>query len=219
MGMNSEDMEQPQEDISAVGAYRWYADLYDQTQAARIATQNRFHALERERVGSKAQMNFLGNTVQQLRSMERAIERHMQKELKQHVLYEWFSQVEGVGPILATKLLSFIEDINRFNTVSKLWRYAGLAVMDGKAERRRRGQQLHYNSRFKSTMYMVGTAIMRRRGAYKTFYDAAKLYYKENRPDWDDGHIHIASMRRMEKAFLADLWEAWRKVEAEQQQE
>ena len=50
-------------------------------------------------------------------------------------IWEWVTSIKGLGSgSLAARLLAHIDDIGKFATVSKLWRFAGLAVIDGKAD-------------------------------------------------------------------------------------
>ena len=66
-------------------------------------------------------------------------------------IWYWMTAIRGLGEGgLAAQLLAQIDDIGKFATISKLWRFCGLAVIDGKAERNRPGEKSHFNRRLKS---------------------------------------------------------------------
>jgi len=50
------------------------------------------------------------------------------------VWVEWLSHVKGIGPVLWASMLSIIQDINRFPTISKMYAYFGLSSMYYKCE-------------------------------------------------------------------------------------
>jgi hypothetical protein len=121
--------------------------------------------------------------------------------------------VRGVGPTLAAKIIALIGDIAQFDTVSKLWRFAGYAVVDGRAERLQAGEKAHYSIRLKTTCYLLGTSFLRLGSPYREVYDRAKERYMQARPDWTPLHRHLAAQRVMVKLFLSHLWERWRLLE------
>lgn len=189
---------------------RWLTDTYMQSQKIRIASQNRVRALEQQ-VDQGPETVFLNVLLNRFAEIEKDITKQMTKVLKHHPAWPWLTKVKGVGPTLATKLLGLIpEDISSFTTVSKLWRYAGLAVIDGKAERPKKGEKLHYNVRLKTVMYLIAGSMIKSKSPYRLIYDRAKSYYQQTRPEWTKAHIHMASIRKMQKVFLCHLWEEWR---------
>jgi len=84
---------------------------------------------------------------------------------------------------------------------------------DGHADRPQKGQKLGYNPRLKALLYNIGVSFIKTRSPYREIYDRAKARYEQSRPEWPRQRIHYAAMRKMEKVFLANLWEAWRKAE------
>jgi hypothetical protein len=116
-----------------------------------------------------------------------------------------------VGDILAAKVISMI-DIQRADTVSALWRYAGYGVVNGEREKPTKGEALHYNKRLKTTCYLIGSSFLRSNSPYRQIYDSSKEYYETNR-DWTKLHRHHAAMRKMIKVWLSHLWEVWRTLE------
>lgn len=154
------------------------------------------------------------NIAETIRRSEKVIVKYIEELLNEFDIYtEFLKKVKGIGPVISGKLIFFIKDIERFPTVAKLWRYAGLGVDDdGKAERMRKGQKPRFNPRFKGLMYNVGVVLVRSKSKYKRIYDKAKEYYQANR-DWTKSHIHLAAMRKMEKLFLSHVWMVWRELE------
>jgi len=120
-------------------------------------------------------------------------------------------EVRGIGYMLAAKTVAMI-DIERAETVSALWRYAGYGVVDGERERPTKGEKLHYNKRLKTTCYLIAVSMLRSNSPYRKIYDSAREYYAANR-DWTKGHCHNASLRKMTKIWLQHLWITWRKLE------
>lgn len=191
---------------------RYLTDMYLQAQRIRIAAQNRLHAVKQERDEGPG-LPFLEDTVRRYSDIEEDIAKRMSKVIKDHPAWPWLSRVKGVGPTLGARLLGLIGDVANFPNVSKLWRFAGLAVIDGKAERPKKGEKLHYNAKLKTTLYLIAISMIRASSPYRRVYDDAKNYYTHARPEWMKNHIHMASLRKMQKVFLAHLWEVWRKAE------
>lgn len=188
--------------ISAIGK------IYKDIQEIRISLGNKTWASEAGR--SEPMPAVFETMIEQLRDMEKQLIKAAMGELKYHPAWPWLKKVKGLGPTLAVQLLGYIGDIGRFDTVSKLWRYSGLACIDGVAERPRKGEPLHYKPSLKSLMYNIGTSFLKSRSPYRKIYDEARARY-EQREDWTKMHVHLAAMRKMEKIFLAHLWEVWRR--------
>jgi hypothetical protein len=144
--------------------------------------------------------------------LEADVDADIQRIVKDHPMFKQLKVVRGVGPMLAAKMLAMI-DIERADSVSALWRYAGYAVIDGQRERPTKGEKLHYNVRLKSTIYLIATSFLKCGSPYRRVYDDAKAYYQANRPDWTKAHIHAAAMRKMSKVFLSHVWSRWRMIE------
>jgi len=149
---------------------------------------------------------------------------------------QWCMSIKGIGGSLAGQLIGQIDDIGKFDTVSKLWRFAGLAVIDGKAERGVFGKKLSFNRRLKSICWIIGGQFLKAQTpVYTEVYYAEKERQRrlhpllvcrqcqvpwdecENRkahkPDFTDQHLHYRAQRKMVKLFLSHLWETWRRME------
>jgi hypothetical protein len=69
--------------------------------------------------------------------------------LEAHPAYPWVSKVKGVGREDISKVIRLI-DINKANTISSLWKFAGYAPVDGHAEKRQKGAKLPYSFRLRT---------------------------------------------------------------------
>lgn len=193
---------------------RWLADSYEATQRLRIAIGNRISAAERE-VDQAPVTRGVAKLYADLRAGERALVQDMEVTLATHPAWPWLSRVKGIGPTLATKMFAHI-DIDRAPTVSALWRFAGLGVIDGKRERLVKGERAHFNCRLKTVLYLVAGSFLKSGSPYRATYDTAREQYRKRNDglpkeeQWTEGHIHMAALRKMSKLFLSHLWEVWR---------
>lgn len=200
---------------------RALVDLRDrQIQKGRIQFGNRVSALERGADnGHGPQLLIAEKWAERFAQIEVELDTDIAKEVANYPIYEYVSEVKGIGPMLAAKMIAMI-DIGNSPTISALWRYSGYAVIDGERERPVKGEKLHYNKRLKSTLYLIGSSFLKCSSPYRSIYDSAKEYYVANRTnrqdgeeDWTKLHIHRAAMRKMVKIFLSHLWVTWRQLE------
>jgi hypothetical protein len=191
----------PAADRTAV--LRWLSDTYIQTQKLRISVENRTQAVTRARAAPPAAA-LRTNLAGWLRKTEEELQARMRSALLGHPAAPWLAAVHGVGPTLATKLLGQIGDIARFETVSKLWRFAGYAVVRtacpqcvkgrapqgpcrrcagrgwvGRRETRAQGVPASYSVKLKTTLYQVAVSLLRCRSPYRVLYDRARATYTE----------------------------------------
>ncbi len=182
-------------------------------QKNRIAFRLRLGAIERgEDDQSSGDQQMLSFYQEQFSALEENVEKDIKSRLKDVPIYDYLGQIKGIGPMLAARLIALI-NIDQCDTVSSLWRFAGYAVIDGHAERRVKGEKLHYSNRLKATCYNVAVSFLKSNSPYRAVYDAAKEHYQATQPEWTDGHRHMAALRKMVKVFLAHLWETWRALE------
>lgn len=138
--------------------------------------------------------------------------------------WRFLTAVKGLGEGgLAAQLLAQIDDIGKFDTVSKLWRFAGYAVIDGKREYNTDGDKSHYNRRLKSIVYLIVEQFIRQQTPlYADIYYTEKARLRRLHPEaikdnghtqYNDGHLHAMAMRKTGKIFLQHLWVQWRTAE------
>ena len=61
-------------------------------------------------------------------ALEHVIAKRLKSQMKGHPMSQWLYANYGIGPILAAGLIAYIDDIERFGTVSKLWKYSGMGT-------------------------------------------------------------------------------------------
>jgi hypothetical protein len=106
-------------------------------QQQRISAGNRVSAMERDGLADYAEP--ARAIVREYEAIEKAIDRELTKLAKQHPMADWIAAQRGIGLPGFARLLGVTGDIGRFVTVSKLWKYLGLHVVDGHAPRREKG--------------------------------------------------------------------------------
>lgn len=184
-----------------------------QIQKARIQFGNRLAAIENGMdTASEDQVAILRRYYESLERMEKDLNHDIEELVSEYGFYPILSRVKGIGPTMAAKLIALV-DIRKCDTVSALWRFAGLAVIDGKAEKPVPGEKLHYSKRLKATMYLVAKQLMAVKGPYYDYYYEMRQKYESKHPDWPRLRIHLAALRKVEKLFLAHMWEKWRTYE------
>ena len=140
------------------------------------------------------------------------------------IVWTWLTGIRGLGEgNLVACLVAQIDDIAKFDTISKLWRFSGYAVIDGKREYANQGKKLTYNRSLKSIVYLIGDMFIKQRtGVYRDVYDKAKEEYQRRYPEpvvvdgkkkYTKGHIDYMARRKMVKLFLSHLWTIWRESE------
>jgi hypothetical protein len=163
-----------------VGKYeelRHLTDTYSQVQKLRIANSNRsFASVEGE--DETIPEGFVVEIVEDLEALEKKIFRQMKRTVKHHPAWEWLDGVKGMGPTLSTKILGLISDIEKFETISKLWSFSGYGLYDGKRQTPVKGEKLSYNRRLKTAVYLAGDSFIKSRSPYRDLYDEAKVYYR-----------------------------------------
>jgi len=178
-----------------------YIALQKHLQRVRIGLQNR---LGRDGLYKEELLELCESII----GLEDRLDKEIEQTAKEHPIYHELLKIKGIGPKLASRLVAYI-DIRKCNTVSQLWRYAGYGVVDGKAERAKKGETRHYCGELKTILYLVALAFLRSHSPY------THLYYeeREKHPDLKPMHQHLRGLRKMIKMFLSHLWEKWRTLE------
>jgi len=109
-------------------------------------------------------------------NLEEYVDDRIAELIKEHPAYPWFSRVKGVGKENIGKVVGLI-DIEKDDTVSSLWKFAGVAPVDGKAEKRQKGTKLHYNSQLRSMCWRLGTSLLKAKGKFYEYYLSEKEKY------------------------------------------
>lgn len=217
-----------------------------------IVISNALYFIQKARVAAQVRRTHLSKRKKKCKLTDEIMERtalfeswlddQLKDFVKAHPAYDWFSKVKGVGDLNIGKVISLI-DIKEASMISKLWRYAGYAPMNGKAERRTTGKKLHYNQMLKSMCWRLAKSLIRAKAEYYDYYREQKKRLtkrlegdgftivpsaqlpkekniktgKMNRVEKDGyfalGHVDTMAMRKMIKLFLSHLWLKWREAE------
>lgn len=93
--------------------------------------------------------------------------RSLTHALRSHPLNNWMKSTLGVGPKQGARLLAAIGDPywndlhDHPRTVSELWAYCGLAVHDGRAQRRMKGVKANWSNTAKMRAYVIAESIVK----------------------------------------------------------
>jgi hypothetical protein len=183
-------------------------------QKSRIQFQARLFAVEEgEDSADTETVALLQSYMERFERLEKELDKDISLLVQQYDIYDHVSAVTGIGPTIAAKLIAMI-DIERAPTVSALWRYAGLAVINGKSERPVKGQKLRYNKRLKTVCtFLIPRGFLMAKSPYADVFYSARAFYSANRPDWTKDHVRRAANRKMVKLFMSHLWLRWRQLE------
>jgi len=130
-------------------------------------------------------------------------------------------------------LVPALRGIAAFPTVSKYWAWWGLHVVDGRAPRRRRGQNINWSPKMRTLAWKIGKQFVMQGRRYRDIYLGYKRRLQRERPTPRDcpryeeckkalkrreepacrGHIEAMARRYAVKMFLSHLWEKWRRLE------
>lgn len=195
-----------------------YARLLGAIQKQRIAAGNLVGAMERDGM-DEAWSAPAQAAADHLKQLEKNLEAHLTRLAKRHPLAPWIVAQKGVGLPSFARLLGITGPLDQFPTVSKLWAYLGLAVVDGHAVRRQKGVKATFSPQGQVLCYLMGEAIVKggRGGEYRAVYDQIKARYEAERPDWTQARRHAAARRYATKRLLRHLWREWRRVIREQE--
>lgn len=206
------------------------ASYYD-IQGERIATQNRISAYKRGvSTQDESVVALFNEIVSSQVKLERRIKSTVAAKLRDIPLWEeWLKDVKGIGPIITANLMNGIGDISKFATISKVWRYCGMAVVEGRAERATKGQKMHFSPRMKALMFLIGESFVKTKGGYRKIYEDCRAEYAEKWLTPEDcgstgcknkgggkcmaGHQNNAAKRKTVKIFLAHLFQVWNELE------
>lgn len=176
------------------------------------------------------------NLLERIKGLEEYVDDRVAQIIKNHPAYPWFGQVKGIGRENIGKVIGLV-DIEKADTISSLWKFAGYSVENGKAPKRQKGAgKLSYNSQLRSMCWRLGTSLMKAKGKFYGHYLDEKEKYvqkclnegikivpasqlpKDNGKRYEppgvisEGHIHNQALRKMIKLFLACLWLTWREA-------
>ena len=106
-------------------------DIFYDFQGQRIQTQLRIGASEKQNTLTEEELSIYGITtiMENSFNFEKDIEKLITKQIKNHALYtQYLSKIMGIGPMIAAGLISYIDNIEKFDHVSSLWQYCGYGM-------------------------------------------------------------------------------------------
>src|SRR5439155_26327244 len=99
----------------------------DQIQKLRVAEGNRVYAASAANDEKRKATH--SRYYDQLESLESAITKQVQHEMREHPAWPWLEKIRGVGEVAAASVVAYV-DITRVNSVSGMWRWAGYALKE-----------------------------------------------------------------------------------------
>jgi hypothetical protein len=144
-----------------------------------------------------------------------ALEKQITKLVRQLPAWQqWGEGVRGFGEMSMAAIVGEAGDLHDFANPAKLWKYMGMALIDGERQRKcadkEKAIRHGYCPRRRSVMFVIGDCLIRSGGEYKALYDERKVYEQQKAPELAPIVHHRRAKRYMEKRLLRNLWRAWR---------
>ncbi len=204
-------------------ALRLLHDTQVSVEKIRIQVGNRVGALERGDDQAEGVIRDAYAALHdQLKEQEELFEALMAHEAEQHPAYPWLKMVKGIGPALASQLLSMLLPPLPGKGPSTWYKAAGLTVElrpDGlyRLPRARVGEgAITYYPRLRRCLHNVAESFVKVGGYYREVYDKRKATLQAKHKDdenWPPHRIDNVARWITVKLFLAHLWEMWCKAE------
>jgi len=144
------------------------------------------------------------------------IDKTIKKIVRIHPAWTGFlKDVKGVGEHLAGLVIGGIRDVTPLDTPSKVWYLCGLAVLEGKTQRKTKGEVINFDMGLKSILLgRIGDQLLKNRDPFsRKLYDEYKAYEFTRNPDITAGHAHRRAIRRVVKLLVSCMWRVWREGE------
>lgn len=221
-------------------AYTWWESLMEMRKASDL----RISAVEREASNLDADFEQQMKDALHLdEGVEMARKTMIELGETAGLIWDWGIAIKGLGAGgLYAQLLARIDDIGKFDTISKLWRHAGWAPGDHP----KRGEKRHYDAKLKGIMWnVVQSFIKQQTSPYADEYYTYKERKRREHPHaicnkcggqaekqgqkwkctecgqgaqnralkYTDAHLHAMAIRKTAKLFLSQLWLKWRESE------
>jgi len=158
----------------------------------------------------------------QFNTLEKTIIGRFAPIIEKHPIQtEYLSHIKGIGILTSARLICYLGDGSKFDTISKLWAYSGYKVENGIAQKRKKGVKSNWNNKVKTLTYLLVDGFIKHRTKYREIYDNEKARLLSMHPEkvvetekwdgihktrWNPGHLHAMAMRKTAKIFLANYW-------------
>lgn len=110
---------------------RALVEVYYDFQHQRIITSNRILMnVERNDIKEEDLDRYgVTNLLSDAEGFEIKIRKILEGEIQNHEIYsKYLSRIYGIGPIISSGLMAYINDISKFDNISKLWQYFGFGM-------------------------------------------------------------------------------------------
>jgi hypothetical protein len=143
-------------------------------------------------------------------------EKNIQALAKSLPVWPWVEATRGFGPLSFGQVIAETGDLSLYANPAKVWKRMGLAVIEGRAQRRvtdkALAEAMGFNPRRRRLMYIVADNLVKlNKDGYRSLYDERKLHEVTQHPELSRMHIHRRAGRYMAKRLLRDLWVEWRR--------
>ena len=159
-------------------------DTLNAVQKLRQTTGDRLISLEKQGLDDPV----IRERHNDLQALEDKLVKDIVPLIKSHPAWKWASRVKGIGPENLAKVVGRIEQVEKdgkvgvecFDTPSKLVKFAGLAPVDGKLPKRKRGEKASYDIQLKAMLWrIVRQFLLAGSGKFYEFYEKQKRYLIE----------------------------------------
>ena len=126
----------------------------------------------------------------------------------------WGDQTRGISPVGLGAIMLYSGDPTLYRPAG-LRRRFGLAVFDGKAERRRKGEKAGFIAEAKAALFVAAENQLRTSGEYADSYRFRKALEETKIPESTAQHRHLRALRWVMGALLRDFRRAWAEAQGE----
>lgn len=140
------------------------------------------------------------------------VERELVALAKQLPAIAFVESVHGFGALGLAQIVGEAGDLSNYANPAKLWKRMGLAVINGKSQRRVAGVgalEQGYSPIRRSIIFVIGDSLLKKQNAYRELYLTRKAFEQSKVPDGSKMLWHRRAHRYAEKRLLRDLWRAW----------
>ena len=162
-------------------------------------------------------------------NLREKVETDMRKLARTLPVHAWANGVRGFGDLGLAIVIGETGDLSLYETKERVWKRLGLAVIEGFRQQRRSDPDeaaAHgYNPKRRAEVWAIADSMFRHQwrgekddvpahaiGPYGEVY-AIRKAATEGR-EWTLKHRDNDARRIMAKALVADLWAAWRRIDA-----
>lgn len=155
------------------------------------------------------------------------IEAQLEKDVLALPIWPRVKATPGLGFLGIALLIGATGNLGKYPTHSKVWKRLGLAVIDGRSQRRISGVEgikQGFSPKRRSAIWILGANMLRTQsglpegrrrrarqpGPFRLGYDARKAYELAN--GVPKAHAHNRAKRYMEKKLVRNIWRAWREA-------